>query len=131
MVLDGSSFLPSLMDFANVCLDMFAKMVSNMTVPNNSAISAGESLRLPPPYPAYQYIRRWPSPLDSHPFTIIPDGSTRTLMFVGLEFQTAVAGWQCRRKHWGRGWLALDDHTQENFMNMPLVRPVDDVRCEN
>lgn len=54
----GVIFLPSLMEFADICLDMCAESVSDMSVAHNTAVGAGGNPRFPTPYSVDVHLHR-------------------------------------------------------------------------
>lgn len=53
----GGIFLPSLMAFVDVYLNICASSVSDMSVGNNSAVGVGGTLRPSPPCLVHDYLR--------------------------------------------------------------------------
>lgn len=121
-------FHPSVMTVAGVCFELCSKSVSDISVANNTTISAGGTLMFPHPYLLYLYIRHWVSRLKACGFAIIPTSST--LMVGQLEREMAFAGCQRRWKRWG-GRLAVDDHTYGHFIDMPFVRSLEELPNKN
>lgn len=98
------------MDLADVCLDMCAESVSDMSVAINPAIGASGTLQFLPSYSVDDYIRRWLSRLGTCRFAILPAGSTLMMMVGRLEHETALTVLRRHRKHWG-GRRTVEDHT--------------------
>lgn len=88
----GLIYLPSLMALAEVCLDFCVQSLSDMSVPNKTAIGAGGVLRFPPAYSVDKYIRRCPAHLYSPPVAILPTRSTVAVMVDRLEGEMDLAG---------------------------------------
>lgn len=97
-----------------------------MSFANNTVIGDGCVLRLPLPYLADEYVRRWSSCSDSCRFAILVEGPMLTVVVGCSESETALAGSRRRWRNLG-GRCALDDHTHGSFMNMPYVCSVEEV----
>lgn len=93
LLLMGAVFLLYLMSFDDVCLDLCAESVSDMSVSNNTTRGAGGVLRFSPPYSVDEHFPRRSSRLNSGCFAIFPAGASLTVMIGRSEREVALAGW--------------------------------------
>lgn len=96
-----------------------------MAAANSVSVDAGDVLRFPSQYSADKHIHKWSGRLDARRFAILPARSTWNVTVAWSELETVSAGWQRRWTHW-YGRRAEDDDTHGKFMDMPIVRSVEE-----